>query len=537
MTRMRALAALALTGSVTLAACGGETPGGTPGGTPGQAAGTGGSAYASGRTFTLNIAADPGALDPQGATGSALFALTQYAYDNLVAVAEDGTVQPQLAGSWTAEGTTLTFDIKSGVTCADGAPFTAQTVVDNIAYVTDPENKSPFLGVFVPAGAKASASGSKVTVKLAAPAPFALNAFANLPMVCDAGMKNRASLKSATNGTGPYTLTEAVPSDHYTYQLREGYTWGPGGATTAEPGMPAKVVVKIVANETTAANQLLAGTANAVQITGADAARLTGAGLKSVGTQALIGEQWYNHADGHVTSDPAVRMALTRAVDFNQLQAAITSGKGAPATQLAVLEPTGCTGDAVTGSVPSFDAAAAGAALDAAGWVKGADGVRAKGGERLTVTLLYDGALGSAGSGAAELAVAAWKAVGVEAKAVQQNQTQLTGAVFGTGAWDVAWVPLNVSTPDQVMPFVSGPAAPKGTNFAAIDNADYLAAATRAMAATGNEGCADWFAAEQALYKAADLVPFANNVVPTFLKGAELSVVGSIVPTSIRMLG
>ncbi|WP_066368580.1 ABC transporter substrate-binding protein [Herbidospora mongoliensis] len=516
------IAALAL---ICLAGCG---SGGGGGGETTSPAST---------TFTMDLAADPGALDPQGSAVSALFGLTQFAYDNLVAVAADGTILPQLASAWTVDGTTLTFDIKSGVTCADGAPFTAQTVVDNISYVEDPENKSPFLGVFIPAGATASASGSKVTVKLPAPAPFALNAFSNLPMVCDAGMKNRASLKAATNGTGPYVLTEAVPSDHYTYALREGYTWGPGGATTAEKGMPAKVVVKIVANETTAANELLAGTINAVQIVGPDADRLAGAGLKSVGIQALVGLQWYNHAEGHLTSDPAVRMALTQALDLKQLQVAITSGKGAPATQFATLAPSGCAGDAVTGHLPAFDATAAGATLDAAGWAKGADGIRAKGGKPLSVTLLSDSALGSAGSGAAELAVAAWKAVGIEAKAVHQNQTQLSGAIFGTGDWDVAWVPVNVSTPDQIMPFLSGPAAPKGTNFAAIDNDGYLAAATKAMGLTGAEGCADWFAAEQALYKAADVVPFANSVIPTFLKGAELSIVGSIVPTSIRMLG
>ncbi|GAB1819009.1 ABC transporter substrate-binding protein [Herbidospora sp. RD11066] len=518
--RTRALSALALIG---LAGCGGAGGDG------------GGGAEAPAATFTLNIASDPGALDPQGSAVSALFGLTQFAYDNLVSVAADGTIEPQLASAWTVEGTTLTFDIKSGVTCADGAPFTAQTVVDNISYVEDPENKSPFLGVFIPAGATASASGSKVTVKLAAPAPFALNAFSNLPMVCDAGMKDRATLKAATNGTGPYVLTEAVPSSRYTYRLREGYTWGPGGATTAEKGMPATVVVKVVANETTSANELLAGTINAVQVIGPDGDRLAGAGLASVGTQALIGQQWYNQAEGHPTSDPAVRMALTQAVDLKQLQVAMTSGKGVPATQLAVLAPSGCTGDAVTGHVPSFDAAAAGAALDAAGWAKGAGGVRAKDGKPLSVSLLYDGALGAAGSGAAELAVAAWKAVGIEAKAVQQNATQISGAVFGTGDWDVAWVPLNVSTPDQVMPFVSGPAAPKGTNFAAIDNDGYTAAATKAMAATGAEGCPDWFAAEQALYRAADVVPFANSVVPMYVKGAELSIIGSVVPTSIRM--
>ncbi|GIH22649.1 peptide ABC transporter substrate-binding protein [Acrocarpospora phusangensis] len=527
--RTRALAALALTGSVGLAACGSDAP---------QSAGPGDDApYVNGKTFTLNLAADPGALDPQGSAVSALFGMTQFAYDNLVNVAEDGTILPQLAGAWTVEGTTLTFDIKSGVTCADGTPFTAQTVVDNIAYVENPDNKSPFLGVFIPAGATASASGSKVTVKLAAPAPFALNSFSNLPMVCDAGMKDRATLKAGTNGTGPYVLTEAVPSDHYTYQLRQGYTWGPGGATSAETGMPAKVIFKIVANETTSANELLAGTANAVQITGPDADRLAAAKLDSVGTQALIGQQWYNHASGHSTGDPAVRMALTQAVDFKQLQVALTSGKGVGATQLATLEPTGCDGDAVTGHVPAFDATAAGATLDAAGWTKGPDGVRAKDGKKLSASFIYDTSLGTGGSAAAELAVAAWKAAGIEVEATQQNSTQLTGALFGTGDWDIAWAPVNVSTPDQIMPFVSGPAAPKGTNFAAIENADYQALATKAMSANGAAGCQDWFAAEQALYQAADLVPFANNVIPTFLNGAKLSIVGSIVPTSIRMLG
>ncbi|GAB3161047.1 ABC transporter substrate-binding protein [Microbispora hainanensis] len=527
-TRALAALALALTGSAGLAACGGDAS---------DSAAPSAAGYVNGKTFTINVSSDPGALDPQGSVVSTLYGMTQFAYDNLVATGKSGEILPQLAAKWTVEGTTVTFTIKDGVTCSDGTPFTAQTVVDNITYVENPDNKSPFLGVFIPAGATATASGPTVTVTLAAPAPFVLNAFASLPMVCDAGMKNRASLKAGVNGTGPYVLTEAVPSDHYTYELRQGYTWGPGGATTAETGMPATVVFRVVANETTSANELLAGTINAVQIIGPDRDRLTQAGLKSADTQTLIGEQWYNHADGHATADPAVRMALTQGVDLKQLQVALTSGKGLPATQLAALPPAACTGDAVTGNVPSFDAAAAGAALDAAGWVKGPDGIRVKDGKKLSLTLLFPNSLGTGGSAAAELAVAAWKAAGIEVKASQQTQTEASGVIFGTGAWDIAWLPLAVSTPDQVMPFVSGPAAPKGTNFASIDNPDYLASATKAMKANGAEGCQDWFAAEQALYKAADMVPFANSTIPTFLKGAMLDVIGSVVPTSIRMLG
>ena len=33
----------------------------------------------------------------------------------------------------------------------------------------------------------------------------------------------------------------------------------------------------------------------------------------------MVGEQWYNHDDGHETTDPAVRMALTQALDLGEL--------------------------------------------------------------------------------------------------------------------------------------------------------------------------------------------------------------------------
>ena len=99
--------------------------------------------------------------------------------------------------------------------------------------------------------------------------------------------------------------------------------------------MPDTIVMKIVQNETTAANLLLSGEINAAQIIGPDAERLEKQGLFSAETPALLGEQWYNHADGHATSDPAVRMALTQALDLAELQKVLTSGKGTPATTLA----------------------------------------------------------------------------------------------------------------------------------------------------------------------------------------------------------
>src|SRR3546814_20034481 len=87
------------------------------------------------------------------------------------------------------------------------------------------------------------------------PAPFLLQGLASLPMVCDAALTDRSVLADSTLGTGPYALTEAVPNDHYSFELREEYAWGPDGATVHEPGIPAPVNVRVVTDETTAANQ------------------------------------------------------------------------------------------------------------------------------------------------------------------------------------------------------------------------------------------------------------------------------------------
>lgn len=529
MRPVRSSALLGLSLALTLTACGGEGAGETP---------TSGSSYADGKTFTLAIGTDPGALDPQASPVSAALQLGRFAYDSLVTVNGEGEIEPNLATSWEVDGTKVTFEIGEGITCSDGSAFTAQTVVDNLDYVGDPKNQSPFLGVFVPAGAKASASGSTVTMKLAGPSPFVLNGLASLLLVCDAGLEDRDSLASASVGTGPYTLEEAAPGDHYSYQVRDDYVWGPGGAKTSESGTPAAIEVKVVTNETTAANQLTSGEINAAGIIGPDAARLTAAGIDAEKTALITGEQWYNHDEGRPASDPAVRTALTQAVDLAELQKVITSGTGEPATGLAILEPRPCQGDSVEGNLPETDPEAAAAALEGAGWAKGSDGVYAKNGKKLALTFVHDTALGSGGAAAAELAVKAWEDFGVDVSAKAATTAEIEPILFGSGDWDIAWEPINVGTPDQLVPYLSGPAlADGGTNFSGIENDGYTASVDAAMAKTGAEGCDDWAAAEAALFEAADVVPFANNVSQTFHKGADLVVTDVIVPTSIRMLG
>ncbi len=118
-----------------------------------------------------------------------------------------------------------------------------------------------------------------------------------------------------------------------------------------------------------------------------------------------------------------------------------------------------------------------------------------------------------------------------------QDHTALLQSLFASGNWDVAWLPLNVSSPDQLVPFLSGTAAPDGNNFAHIDNPAYTSGTKAAAQKPGKEGCADWLAAETNLVKDADVIPFANLPAHTWGKQAEFKSGNSaIVPTSIRML-
>jgi len=230
-------------------------------------------------------------------------------------------------------------------------------------------------------------------------------------------------------------------------------------------------------------------------------------------------------------------MALTRALDLVALRQALTSGTGTAPTQLSVPPPTACAGDSISAVLPTTDVAAAKAALDQAGWVPGSDGIRSRNGTRLVLTFGYGTSLGSGGSAAAELAVAAWKEIGAEVTPRGMSQTDLLNTLYATRDWDIVWVAPNLSTPELFMPFVFGSPPPAGQNVAGIQNAQYAAHRATALEKTGAASCPDWLAAETALVAAADVVPFANSVARTFAKGATFDSAGIVVPTSVRMLG
>jgi peptide/nickel transport system substrate-binding protein len=391
----------------------------------------------------------------------------------------------------------------------------------------------------IPAGAKASADTATdtVTVTLAAPAPFVLNGLAGVPMVCAKGLADRKLLATSTDGTGPYQLTKATPSEQYTLAKRTGYTWGPNGASTAQAGQPDQIVVKIVPNETTSANLLLSGELNAAAILGPDVTRLSAANLFSTEISGLSGEMWFNQANGRAGADPKVRQALAEAVDFGQLEKVLTSGRGQPGSTFAAEAPVACPGNSVAGALPAHNLNQAKALLDVDGWTVGAGGIRAKNGQQLALTFIFETQAGTAASAAADLATQQWTQLGVKVIPTGQDDTTATNTLFATGNWDISWITVNVSSPDQLVGFLSGPYPPSGDNFAHINSSTYTGQVAQAKQQQGKAGCAQWLAAESSLVREDDVIPFADQVVKYFGAGAKFSVIGELSPTSIRMTG
>lgn len=202
------------------------------------------------------------------------------------------------------------------------------------------------------------------------PFGFVLNTVGQLPIVCPKGLTDPNVFKNGSAGTGPFVLTAVVPGQSLTFTVRKGNTWGPGGASTSAPGTPAKVVLKVVSDQTTAANLLLSGGANLAEISGPDGQRLERAGLRKVQRLGSGAWLWFNHLGGRPTAGKQVRQALVQALDLGQVVKVSTGGSGGPSTGLVTRQPRPCTADTVSGQFPKYDLAAAGALLDTAGWRK-----------------------------------------------------------------------------------------------------------------------------------------------------------------------
>jgi peptide/nickel transport system substrate-binding protein len=222
--RIRALRALVGVGVLALvAACGGN----------------GGSAGSSGSGSTLTIANGAGTtwtcgFNPFNPSVSMLS--VGFVYEPLVYVnaLQNSKQTPMIAKSskWSADGKTLTFRIRDGITWSDGKPLTA----DDVAYTFNllKKNRGLDLNALWSSGmTSVTSSGNTVTMMFNTPSQTNFYYIADqtpiIPKhIWDTGTqaKNPVAFADSTPiGSGPYTMAKCTPQN-VRYTARSNY-WGP----------------------------------------------------------------------------------------------------------------------------------------------------------------------------------------------------------------------------------------------------------------------------------------------------------------------
>lgn len=517
--------AVAATAALALSACG----------TPGE---TGSGEYVSGGTFVKALTGDPGNLNPFNAISFDTIELMTAGYEALVYVDAEGAFHPWLAESWEETGTEVTFTLKEGITCHDGSDFTAETAANNINYHADPANATLLHGAQITTDMSATADGNTVTVTSAVNDPFLVANTGTVLMVCQAGMDDVETLADTVNGTGLFAPGEFQAGSSYVFTRRDDYTWGPFDVTSDTEGLPDTLEYRIVDDESTRANLLLAGDINAASVIGPDAARLDAAGLEYQGVRNSVGEMLFNEREDRPTSDPLVREALVTALDRDEVGAVIADGKGIPAISLVTKPPLLCVEEEPLWTLPETDLERAGELLDEAGWTLGADGMRVNAeGEPLVIKFIYDAPTATHGP-AAELVREIWAEIGVETELSANDAAAWSEQLYSTFDWDTGWVQIGPNSPVQNAIFYDGENPENGgLNFMFVENPEYEALADQARAAGPEEACDLWNQAEAELIERVDVFPLIDNIIPTYGTGAEFDAPNYILPTSIRMLG
>ena len=171
----------------------------------------------------------PVLLNPQFATGTKEQEGSRIFYEPLAAWDADGNLVPVLAaeipsrenGGLTADGRSVTWKLKRGVTWHDGQPFTADDVVFNWEYHRDPATSSSWISTYRDITV-AKVDSHTVRITFPKPTPFWAEPFVGtVGMIIPRhvfkdfmGTKSReAPANTRPVGTGPYKIVDFKPGD------------------------------------------------------------------------------------------------------------------------------------------------------------------------------------------------------------------------------------------------------------------------------------------------------------------------------------
>ncbi|MFD4507198.1 ABC transporter substrate-binding protein [Streptomyces sp. NPDC058457] len=441
-SRWAPLAAL-LTTSVLLTACG-----------SGDDASGGGSGPAkSGGTLTFAVGSDAGCVDPQQvASNDTIYSVRQIVDSLTDQDPRTGKIVPWLAKSWdiSADATTFTFHLRSGVTFSDGSKLTAQVVKDNFDAVPELGALGTLAEGYL-SGVKSTTVVDPLTVKVAFKQPNAQ--FLQATSTHSLGIESSASVKRSPQqkcsdgvvGSGPFVLKQYVQNQSIALDKRTGYDWGSSLWSKKGEAYLDKLVFKVVPEAGVRAGSLQSGQVDAISSVGkANEAALKGGQvtLQSRANPGVVFGLGLNNSRP-LLKDAKVRQAILAAVDRKQIADTVFPTGTQPAT--SVLAHT--TPDYTDLSTDlAFDAAKAKSLLDEAGWKDGSDGVRAKDGKKLSLTISWF-PNAATNQPALELVQQQLKAVGIDVVLKQLPVTQFA-TTLQSGDFDVVWANTTRADPD-----------------------------------------------------------------------------------------
>jgi peptide/nickel transport system substrate-binding protein len=357
---------------------------------------------ARGGTWTYGGGGDPGSLIPNGvACCDSSTSIDQALYLPLFYGDAKGVIQPGAAsevptiqnGGVSADATNWTFHLRPHLLWSDGQPYDARDVDFTWRLWSNPKfGAGSTFGLNLISSAEVSADHLAITFHLKRSfAPFLAELwvdglFAPLPAHHFSTIDPGAILKSSENlnpkvVSGPFLMSESVPGDHYTLVRNPRYY-------RASEGLPYldKVIVHDAPSYDAALKDLQVGyQASTTLILDPDNfqkyQRLKNYTIIYPSVQNNFEALYFNFHNTVLASHLEVRQAMAMAVDQQALIAGPLHGLG---SLLCTDHPAAYhPGYELYPSCPVFDLAVANKLLGDTGWVKGPDGVRTKGGQRL----------------------------------------------------------------------------------------------------------------------------------------------------------
>ena len=310
-------------------------------------------------------------------------------YDTLVEQDGDLSFHPHLAQSWdeAPDGMSWVFHLKAGVKFHNGDAFNAETVAKWLELFRKSES-----AYMIDAVDKVEAVDD-LTVKFVMKHPdpnILYNLSSSFMGVPDPAVVEKLGEDygiSEAVGTGPFKMESFTLGQETVLVRNDDYAWASPLATNQGPPKLAKLTLREIPEDSTAFLEMKSGGVDALLSLPTDY-------LGEIGTASnlalvkIAGQEVY-YMPINVTKEPftdiRVRQAAALAINQKEILENVFANYGTVANNFLISALPESKIDPAFDI--SYDAAKANALLDEAGWVMGADGVRAKDGTRLSVAL------------------------------------------------------------------------------------------------------------------------------------------------------